>query len=185
MIFVILTGYRIRQPGDDDFWPGDADQADNFVQGQAVVPIVEGAENILTGRVVAAEEPDILNSQGGECAPGFQHSELPKGRTSFVPNLVSTAVAAGAVDDRNAFVLVERNAGKEAADEHIVVRMGDNNKYIGFVAGIGLEQSRCYGFGGSRLSRREVPEQNAADDWDQSFHLDTVHFRFFEIAVNQ
>ena len=61
MIAVIFTGHIGGHPGEDDVGPGEANQADHFIEGFAVAEGFKGMENVLRSGVGAVQEPDILD----------------------------------------------------------------------------------------------------------------------------
>jgi hypothetical protein len=107
--------------------------------------VVERAKNILSRSIVAGKEPEVLNAQGSEGSASFENAQLAERRAGLVAHVVAAAIAAGAINESHAFLLVERDAGKITADEHIVVRMGNDDQHIGFVTVIGRQQRRSQG----------------------------------------
>ena len=140
VVFMVFSGDGMRQPGEKDMGPGDAHQTHDLVKRKYFMPVVERAQHVLAGRVVAVEEPDVGNAEGCQRAAGFDFAELAEGAAGLVAHAVAASVAAGAVDDRDAFVLVERDVGEISADEYVIIRVRDDNKHIGLEAGIGRRQ---------------------------------------------
>src|SRR5215475_9479464 len=103
MVAVIFSDEDAGEPRDDDFRPGEADDADEFLQALAVAPVCEGIQDVLRSGVFPAEEPDFVYAELCAGLACFNFANVRHGGPVLASIVVSAASATRAED--NSYIL--------------------------------------------------------------------------------
>jgi len=87
----------------------------------------------------------VSNAEVSESLPGFNFANRPERGGLLLAFGISTTISSGSKDDGNALFLVEDCAGEISANLRFVIWMRDDNKQVGFVAGIRRRIYRAVG----------------------------------------
>src|SRR5271168_148364 len=165
MIAVVLADERPRQESEDDFGPGQADQAYKLFECSAVSPIRKRLQDVLRSGVTSAKKPDVGDSQCLERAPRLDFADFAERRGLLRPGFVGAAAAARSVHhgDALAFVQRPRQIGSGRA---FIVGMRNDQKDVGLVTIVGLRKN----LGRLRGKTTDAQQQNHYNRNGNSLH---------------
>ena len=89
VIAVVLAGHLHRHPREDHLGPREADEPHGFGKHAAVPPVRQRPHGILSRGVVAAQEPDVGDSERGQSATRLDLPNRAEAAGTLGPVLVA------------------------------------------------------------------------------------------------
>src|ERR1700757_1059953 len=108
MVPVILSDEKARHPSEDHGWASESNDTNEFLKYVAMTPVREGLKHVLTGRVFAVEEPDVLHSEHVHSMTQFHLAHQAEGGPTLTAHIIVASLTVCDVNGFDLLALVEQ-----------------------------------------------------------------------------